>query len=399
VAPLIGKLVVGQSGGATAVMNASLQGVLEQTKQLGCIETVWGLLDGINGLLKEDFVDLTHLAKRQLATLGNTPGAALRSCRRKLSDLETEKAVQTLRAHNIRYFIYIGGNDSADTAHRLAMAAAASGYELHTISVPKTIDNDLPYTDHCPGYGSAARFVAYATRCSELDSMTMRSAYQVKVIELMGRNAGWLTAATALARKKNGSGAPHVICTPEVPFDKGTFLQQVDSKYGENGYVIVVTNETIRDTFQQPLGQTPMGHETDTFGHLRLSGAAQTLTNMVEHELGLTTRWERPGTIQRTFTACVSPVDREEARMVGKAAVQAALADADKMVTLIRDDDSRYHCYTGLVPLSMVANQERLMPGEYLQPSRYDVTPAFIDYLSPLIGPPLPQWPLNLLAS
>jgi 6-phosphofructokinase 1 len=380
-------------------MNASLQGVLQHASRLEFIENVWGLLDGVKGLLQEDFVDLTHLAKHHLTTLGRTPGAALRSCRHKLSELETEKAVKILRAHNIRYLIYIGGNDSADTTHRLAMAADASGYELHAISVPKTIDNDLPYTDHCPGYGSAARFVTYATRCSELDSVTMRSAYQVKVIELMGRNAGWLAAATTLARHKNGEGAPHIICTPEMPFDKDAFLQRVDNEYRENGYVLVVTSEAIRDTFQQPLGRIPAGRETDAFGHLRLSGVAQTLTNMIEDELGLTTRWERPGTIQRTFAACVSPVDREEARMVGQAAVLAAVEDTDKMVTLIRSDEPRYRCITGLAPLSLVANQERLMPEEYILPSAFDVAPAFIDYLTPLVGPPLPRWPVNLFTN
>jgi ATP-dependent phosphofructokinase / diphosphate-dependent phosphofructokinase len=394
---LSGKLVVGQSGGTTAVMNASLQGVIEEAQGTPGIEAVWGLRNGIEGLLAADFASLSRLGLRRLVALGRTPGAALRSCRHRLTAAEAEYAVEVLRQHDIRYFLYIGGNDSADTTLRLSQAAHAAGWEMRAIAVPKTIDNDLPLTDHCPGYGSAARFIAQATVYSELDSITMAPAYQVKVIELMGRNAGWLVASAALARR-GGRGAPHIICLPERPFEPDRFIQQVKDAYRQDGYVVVVACETLRDTSGQPLGQRLSPTLYDAFGHPHLAGAALVLTDLVRKELGLVTRWERPGSIQRTFAACISEVDRQEARQAGVAAVQAAVrGESGQMVTLIRQAGPEYHCTTGLAPLAAIANQERTMPAEFLHLELDHISDAFLEYARPLIGAPIRYFPRQFL--
>ncbi|MCL4533608.1 MAG: 6-phosphofructokinase [Bacteroidetes bacterium] len=389
---LRGRLVVGQSGGITAVMNASLQGVIEEASLHPEIEAVYGARCGIEGLLKEDFIDLSPQGQRRLAGVGRMPGAALGSCRHKLSDADVERALSVMRAHNIRYFLYIGGNDSADTTHRLSLAARAAGHELRAIAIPKTIDNDLPCTDHCPGYGSAARFIALAAGYSGMDSRSMASAYQVKVMEVMGRNAGWLAAASALARRRSGPAAPHIICVPERPFHADRFLSEVKDAYRSEGYVLVVAGETLRDAAGHPVGQLPDSALTDAFGHPRLAGVAVALTRLVEQELGLITRWERPGTLQRSFAACVSKVDRSEAYEVGRAAIRYALAgETDQMVTLVREDGPAYRCRTGLAPISAIANRERLLPAEYFENDGSFVTEVFLSYVRPLIGPPLPS--------
>ncbi len=385
-----GKLVVGQSGGTTAVMNASLQGVVEEAGLHPEIEAVYGACSGIAGLLREHFIDLSRQGRRRMSAVGRMPGAALGSCRHRMSDADAERAVAVLRAHDIRYFLYIGGNDSADTTHRLQAAARAAGHELYAIAIPKTIDNDLPLTDHCPGYGSAARFIATAATYSGIDSRSMATAYQVKVMEVMGRNAGWLAAAAALASGDGGRGAPQVILVPERPFQAGQFLEEVQEACRVDGFTLVVACETLRDEAGRPVGQVPEGNASDAFGHPRLAGAATVLCGLVERELGLVTRWERPGTMQRSFIECVSPVDWQEAYAVGRAAVRYALdGQADAMVTLQREDGTAYACRTGQAPISAIANRERTLPSEYLDPHRSHVTPAFLDYLRPLIGPPL----------
>jgi 6-phosphofructokinase len=383
-----GNLLIGQSGGATAVINASLVGAVNAALQDPRIGTIYGMRHGIEGLFKEDLLDLRQQHPDIWAQLLYTPSAALGSCRYKLQDNDPERAIALLRRYNIRYLLYIGGNDSADTAHRLALAARYLNYDLAVISVPKTIDNDLPFTDHCPGYGSAARFLAQATQDSTTNTLSIPWHYPVKVIETMGRDAGWLTAATALG-KRDEDDAPHILLLPEHPFVEEHFLTQVETIYRRLGYVIIVATETIHDARGQQLGITGQVG-IDAFQHPLLSGAAQHLVELVKRQLKLRARFDKPGDLQRMSSTHISPVDRDEAYLVGKMGVVALLAqECDKMVTLVRQNESTYHCTTGLVDLALIANQQSLLPDKYLDETRTMVTQAFYDYALPLIGEPI----------
>ncbi|MBI3966500.1 MAG: 6-phosphofructokinase [Chloroflexi bacterium] len=386
---LRGRLVVGQSGGCTAVINSSLVGVVEEALQHPEIESVYGLVDGVHGLLEERFVDLTYESPGTLSRVRRTPSAALGSCRHKLRNDELQRALDVLRAHDVRYFCYIGGNDSADSSHRLAEAARRTDYDLRVVSVPKTIDNDLPITDHCPGYGSIARFVALATRDAGHDTESMHRVDPVKIVEVMGRNAGWVAAASALG-KSDDRDAPHLVWIPERPFDADAFLTTVDATLRRIGYCVVVISETIRYADRTPVAS--VGH-ADAFGHPRLVGASNALCGLVEEKLGVKARWDRPGTIQRMSIVAASEVDLEEAYLAGRAAVRAGIGgQSDKMVTLVRQSDEPYRCATGLVDLASIANQERLLPDGYLNAEGTAVSREFVEYARPLLGAPLPNY-------
>jgi 6-phosphofructokinase len=395
---LFHNLIIGQSGGATAVINASLVGAVQAALGDARIGGIFGMLYGIEGLLKEELIDLRRQPNQVWSQLLNTPSAALGTCRYKLQEGDTERAVELLHRYDVHYMLYIGGNDSADTAHQLTLAAQHVGYELQTINVPKTIDNDLPFTDHCPGYGSAARFIALATMDSSLNTISIPSHYPVKVIETMGRDAGWLAASSALG-KRDEHDPPHIILIPEKPFNAERFLQQVEEVYQRLGYVIIVASETIRDEKGQALGAAGQVG-ADAFQHPLLSGAAQYLVELVERRLKLRARFDKPGDLQRMASNSISRIDRDEAYLVGQMGVMALLAgENDKMVTLVRhmdpgrDKSGPYSCTTGLVELTQVANAQRLLPDEYLSADKTMVTKAFYDYALPLIGDPLPQYP------
>jgi 6-phosphofructokinase 1 len=385
-----GNLIIGQSGGATAVINASLVGAFETALANERIDGIYGMLYGIQGLLKEEIVDLRAEASHVWPQLLSTPSAALGTCRYKLQDDDPGRIIEILRRYDMRYLLYIGGNDSADTAHRLAEAAQYTGYELQTISVPKTIDNDLPITDHCPGYGSAARFIALATMDSTMNTISIPWHYPVKVIETMGRDAGWLAVSSALG-KRDEEDAPHIILVPEEPFNADRFLAQVEQIYRRIGYVVVVAAETIRDEQGQQLGAIKQAG-TDAFNHPLLSGTAEYLVELVKQRLILRARFDKPGDLQRMASNAISQTDRHEAYLVGKMGVQALLnGESDKMVTLVRHTEPAYHCTTELAELAQVANAQKLLPASYLNESRTMVTKAFYDYALPLIGDPLPQ--------
>jgi 6-phosphofructokinase len=385
-----GNLVIGQSGGATAVINASLVGAFEAALADQRIDGIYGMLYGIQGFLKEEIVDLRAETAKVWSSLLDTPSAALGSCRYKLQDDDPARIIEILRRYNIRYLLYIGGNDSADTAHRLAQAAQHTGYELQTISIPKTIDNDLPFTDHCPGYGSAARFIAQATIDSTMNTISIPWHYPVKVIETMGRDAGWLAASSALG-KRDDVDAPHIILLPEQSFNADRFLTQVEQIYRRIGYVIVVAAETIRDEQGQPLGAGGQAG-ADAFNHPLLSGTAEYLVELVKQRLKLRARFDKPGDLQRMASNAISQIDRDEAYLVGKMGVKALLnGESDKMVTLVRHTEPVYHCTTGLAQLAQVANVQKLLPASFLDESRTMVTKAFYDYALPLIGDPLSQ--------
>jgi len=380
-----GNLIIGQSGGATAVINASLVGAVEAAFADQRIGAIYGMLHGIEGLLKEELIDLRQQPAGIWQQLLHTPSAALGSCRYKLHDDDLERTIGILERYDIHFMLYIGGNDSADTAHRLAGAAQQMGYDLSILSIPKTIDNDLPFTDHCPGYGSAARFIAQATQDSALNTISIPWHYPVKIIETMGRDAGWLTASSALG-KRDESDPPHILLIPEQPFIANRFLAQVEEVYKKLGYVIVVAAETIKDDKGQTLGSVGQVG-VDAFQHPLLSGAAQYLVDLIKRELRLRARFDKPGDLQRMSSAHVSVTDRDEAYLVGKMGVHALLdGESDKMVTLIRYDEPTYHCITGLAELDKVANVQRLLPESYLNQDKTMVTSVFCEYALPLIG-------------
>ncbi len=391
-AKLKGNLIVGQSGGPTAVINSSLAGVVQEAKKYAEIEHIYGMWHGIEGVLKEEIIDLGRQSARTIQGLRRTPSAALGSCRHKLTDKDYERILAVLKAHNIRYFLYIGGNDSADTSARVAKLAQEKNYELRVMGIPKTIDNDLAYTDHCPGYGSVARFVATAVRDAGLDTEAIGVVDTVKVIEIMGRNAGWITASAALGKMDEDS-APHLIYVPErrVVLDK--MLDDVQKVYDRLHHVVIVVCEGVKGETGELLAATGGALYTDAFGHKQLGGAADYICRVIADRLKLKARFDKPGTIQRMSMALASPVDLQEAYTVGATAVKKAVeGTTGYMVTIVRESNEPYKSTTGLAKLEEVANAERLMPDEFINAAGNGVTEAFLAYARPLIGPPLPRY-------
>ena len=280
--PLHGVLIIGQSGGPTPVINASLAGVIGAAQKHGCFTGIYGLVHGIEGALNEELLDLGKETGADLELLARTPASALGSCRHKLSEDDYERILDVFGAHDVRHFVYIGGNDSMDTCHRISELAAMSSYEMQVMGVPKTIDNDLALTDHCPGYGSAARFLALATRDTGRDLEAMATFDDVTILEAMGRNAGWLTAASVLG-KESEDEAPHLVYVPEIPFDEERFLDDVTCVHGRLGRVFVVVSEGIQDADGQFIGQHKLSGGSDAFGHVVHSlttGVAAYLTDL-----------------------------------------------------------------------------------------------------------------------
>jgi len=389
---LRGALVVGQSGGPTAVINASLAGVIQEAVQHEAITGIYGMRHGVEGLLREELVDLEAESAETVELLKHTPSAALGSCRHRLADADYERILAILRAHDIRYFLYIGGNDSADTAHRLAQLALREAYELRVLGIPKTVDNDLVATDHCPGHPSVARWLAVAVRDAGLDTEAIGVVDTVKVIETMGRDTGWITAATALARTHEDA-APHLIYLPERPLRVEQLLADVEGVVRRLGHAVVAVCEGQKDERGRYLSASTQAVDVDRFGHPQLGGVAAVVCDLIRSGLGLKARFDKPGTIQRVSAALASPVDVEEAWRVGQAAVQHAVAGVSgQMVTLVRERTQPYRSRTGLVPLEQVANAVRPVPDEFIAPSGHDVTPAYLDYIRPLIGGPLPAY-------
>jgi len=382
-----GNLVVGQSGGCTAVINQTLAGVVEGSISNRKVGKVFGMRNGIVGLLNDDLIDLTKLTKKQLATLKQTPSSALGSCRHKLSDHECDVILSQLKKHNIRYFLLIGGNDTAMTTVRVAEYARANGYELNAIAVPKTIDNDLPFMDHTPGYGSAATFIASTTQEAGKDTESMKLVDPIKIIEVMGRNSGWLVASSALA-KRDKKDAPHLLYLPENPFSVKQFLDDVENVYSRIGYCVVIISETIRDAKGKRIGERSKGITQDSFGHLVLNSAAAQLAELAEAKLGVRARYEKPGSIQRMSMNYISAVDQKESWRVGKRAVDlAAKGESEVMVTLERISKKPYRFGMSCVPATKIAGVEKYMPKSFINKKGNFVTKAFYDYALPLVGP------------
>ena len=388
----IGKAVIGQSGGPTAVINKSLVGFIKEATNQE-YEEVLGARHGLSGMLSEDFVDLSKLSDSQLYGIAKTPAAALGSVRKKPTEEDIEKLISIFEKQNIRYFFYIGGNDSAETANLVSEGAKQIGYEMKAFHIPKTIDNDLLETDHCPGYGSAARFVAHAFQGDDADNRSLKG---IKINVLMGRHAGWLTAASTLGKSSEEDG-PHLVYVPEKVFNIDEFLKDVKEVYESLGRCVVAVSEGIHNkdgdyflqTYASDTGSGLAG-KTDSHGNIQLSGSGalgDTLTNIVsEHIDGARVRADTFGYLQRSFLADISEVDAEEAERVGRHSVIASLDLQSGSVILKRQLSETYYCDVDVVDLDKVAKNTKDMPEEFLDNKKPYVTNEFFKYAMPLTG-------------
>ena len=372
--------LVVHGGGPTQVINASLAGVAEECRRQPEITGLYGARFGIDGVLAEDFIDLLGVDAARMAAVGRTPGSALGSSRAAVSSGDYERILAVCRKHGIRFVFLNGGNGSMYMAHQLALAAAGSG--VRVIGIPKTIDNDIVGTDHTPGYGSTAWFFACAVRDIGEDVRALRG--RVSVVEIMGRYAGWLTAATAFARREP-EDPPHLIYLPERPLGVDRFLADVEAVFRKRGTVVVAACEGQKEETGRPLGDLmqPDGFDRQLSGNL-----GHTLAQMVLRELGLNARSEKPGLLGRSSMAFVSEVDWREAYLCGTAAVRAAVSGCtDAMVSLERSPGKDYAVTTGLRPLAEIAGRERLFPEEWIGREGNDVSAEFMRYARPLLGP------------
>jgi len=383
---LIGKMVIGQSGGPTAVINQSLVGAVLAARKQANITGILGAHHGIAGIMKEDFIDLTTQSFEQLELVAATPAAALGSVRLKPGRAECEKVFEVFKKHDVRYFFYIGGNDSAETAHIIAEMAKEANYDFCTVHIPKTIDNDLKVTDHCPGFASAARFVALAFMGDDRDNNALQG---IKVNVVMGRSAGFLTAASALARQDEGDG-PHLIYLPERVFDIAAFQQDVRDVVAKLGRCVIAVSEGITDKDGNPISTSG---ERDSHGNIQLSGSGalgDTLAALVKEAFPgqkVRVRADTFGYLQRSFPTIISLVDAKEAREVGSYAVNhAASTGQPGSVSIRRLSSVPYASECFITPLSSVAREATEMKDDYINAAGNDVTQAWIDYVAPLVG-------------
>jgi 6-phosphofructokinase len=386
-----GKAVVAQSGGPTAVINASAAGVIQTALANSDVFTgVYGALNGVLGVLNEELYDLGAEDPAQIDRLKRSPSSLLGSCRHKLKSLDDdrsdyERILEVFKAHDVRYFFYIGGNDSMDTASKLGQLAKEIDYELICVGVPKTIDNDLAHTDHCPGFGSVAKFNATAVMEAGLDTLALYTHDTCTVHEVMGRNAGWIAAATGLARRYEDD-APHIILLPEVPFVLEKFCDDVNYSLKHYNRCFVVCGEGVKTEDGKYLGEAGGAFSKDSFGHTQLGGAANTVRAIIEEKVGVKARTNRAGTAQRVARHFASATDVNEAYLVGCKAVEAAMDGVSgKMVTIERVSNSPYEISTGLVDLDLVANDEKPVPAEFIDANGTGVTDAFRQYAGPLV--------------
>ncbi|GLI91834.1 6-phosphofructokinase [Methylocystis echinoides] len=384
------KVLVAQGGGPTAVINQSLVGAVLESRKFREVERVYGAFHGVRGIVNEDFVDLTQETTHNLEMVANTPSSALGSTRDKPDLKYCQEIFKVLRAHGVGCFFYIGGNDSSDTVRIVSEEARKDGYPLRAIHIPKTIDNDLMVNDHTPGFPSAARWVAQAFAGANLDNWALPGVY---IAVVMGRHAGFLTAASALGKKFPDDG-PHLIYVPERAFFVDKFLADVKATMDRYGRCVVAVSEGVSDENHVPIAEKLAEQvERDAHGNVHLGGGglADELTQLVKTKLGYKrVRADTFGYVQRSFVGCVSDVDQREAREVGEKAVQYALwGDRDGSVTIHRTGfySVDYH----LTPLEQIAAKTKVMPDEFISPSGTDVTDAFRMYLRPLLGSGMPD--------
>ncbi len=379
-----------QSGGVTAVINASACGLLETARKYpNRIGKGYAGRHGIIGALTEDMIDTSQESAATIRGLRHTPGGAFGSARYKLAGIDKNRAqyerlIEVFRAHDIGYFFYNGGNDSMDTAQKVSEIGAQLGYPITCIGVPKTVDNDLPITDCCPGFGSAAKYIAVSTREAALDVLSMaRTSTKVFVLEVMGRHAGWMAAAGGLGADKSGD-APHIILFPEITFDRARFLAKVKECVEKRGYCVVVVSEGVRDEQGKFLAEAGT---KDAFGHAQLGGVGPVVAQMTQEAFGYKFHWAVADYLQRSARHIASKVDVEQAYAVGKAAVELALKGRNAvMPVIVRKSAKPYRWTIGEAPLRAVANQEKKVPRNYITADGFGITAACRRYLSPLIA-------------
>ncbi|HAT1881766.1 TPA: 6-phosphofructokinase [Legionella pneumophila] len=378
--------IYAQSGGVTAVINASACGVIQTAKlfpeQIG---KVYAAKNGIIGALNEELIDTSLESEEDIAKLMQTPSGAFGSCRYKLKDNgeEYQRLIAVFKAHNIGYFFYNGGGDSQDTAHKVSQLGKTMGYPITCIGIPKTVDNDLPFTDNCPGFGSVAKYIAISTKEAGFDVASMAaSSTKVFILEVMGRHAGWIAAASGLAGQNPGE-PPHIILLPEVPFEPTRFLNKVKACVDSYGYCVIVVSEGIRNKEGKFLSEAGL---RDAFGHAQLGGVAPVIAQLIKSELGFKYHWAVADYLQRAARHIASQVDLDQAYALGKAAVEYAVKGYNAIMPIvIREQDEPYQWSIGQVPLAEVANQEKAMPSEYIAEDGMGITDACKRYLSPLI--------------
>jgi 6-phosphofructokinase len=378
-----------QSGGPTAVINASACGVLQTARQHSDeINKVYAGRNGIIGALTEDLIDTSIESDAAIAALKHTPGAAFGSCRYKLASIyehraQYERLIEVFQAHDIGFFFYNGGGDSQDTAYKVSQLGAALAYPIVCVGIPKTVDNDLPITDCSPGFGSAAKYLATCIRETAFDLSSMsRTSTKVFALEVMGRHAGWMTAACALAAERE-DGAPHVLLLPEIAFDEGRFLAKVEQAMERYGHCVIAVSEGIKG----PHGEFLSAGLEDAFGHAQLGGVAPIITNLIGEKLGYKCHWAVADYLQRSARHLASETDVQQAYAVGRAAVEFAIAGKNAVMPAIRRlSDSPYRWDIIEAPLSEVANREKLLPPEFISADGFGITAAARRYLAPLIA-------------
>ena len=380
------NLLYAQSGGVTAVINATAAAVIDTARATKKIDKVFAGQNGIMGVLLEELYETWHESDDVINALSYTPGGVFGSCRTKLPDpgadiAPYQRLEEVFSAHHIGYFLYNGGNDSADTTQKISTALQMLGSNVVCVGVPKTIDNDLPMTDNCPGFGSAAKYVAVSAAETMRDVAAMaRTSTKVFVFEVMGRHAGWIAAAAGLASEPNGA---MIILFPEVPFNRLAFLEMVKKTVRMHGYVIIVVSEGVKDGKGVFLAAA---RRTDNFSHRQLGGVAPVVASIVQGALGYKTHWAVSDYLQRSARHIASLTDRKQAEAVGKAAVKMACANRNAMMPVIwRVSDTPYKWDIGEAPLNKLANRERKLPAAYISKSRFFITPACRQYLTPLI--------------
>ncbi len=390
-----GNLLVAQSGGPTAVINASLAGVIHEAGRHEGVEEIYGGANGILGVLGEDLLDLNEEKARTIHGLRHTPAAALGTCRYKLdfkkkpeqAARDMDRLFEVFQAHNVRYFIYLGGNDSQDTSLKIHEEALKRTWDLRVIGVPKTIDNDLPHTDSCPGYGSVIKFNATTVMEIGLDVGSMATDDGACcLVEVMGRRAGWIAAGTVLAKQGQAANPPHLVLLPEVPFEEQKFLERVKATIAALKYCVVVVGEGLKTASGEEVGAD--AQRLDAFGHPVLAGAAERLKELVQARLGIKTRSVMLSYAQRAAAHWASRVDADNAFACGAAAVQAAVAgQSGQMVKIVREakPHGAIQWGTGLQPLSEVANVERLIPRDWIAGDGFLPNERFVEYARPLV--------------
>ena len=379
---LVGNCLIGQSGGPTAVINASVAGVVAEALNHSCIEEVYGSLNGVLGLLNEDFIDLAAESQQVIRGLRFTPGAALGTCRTKLKKAQdVERVLAVFKEHNIRFYFHIGDADSLETAVKISELAKEQGYDLRVMGLPKTVENDMPATDHCPGYGSALKFIGATVKELSLDADAMGQGDLVTIIEVMGRNTGWLAAGASLAKRRDHpNDPPHLVYLPEVPFSSEKFIEDVRKVLKREKHCVVVASEGLIDK-----DSNYVSVESGTT-EAQLGGVGEFMKDLVESQLAAKTRVARLGVAQRAAAHLVSKTDTDEAFLVGQAAVKAAVnGESDKLVTLVRGDGEIYTCETGLSALSDVVGNLKKLPAEWVNEDGVSLNFQFFRYATPLI--------------